>query len=218
MLFLILASTLGISTGVAQISPATPPLTEVARNDPAWTMLRQKEEEIRASYREHNPHLKPGFVVSGEFSAPSLTKLFPGYRFLTLVWNEERDETVKEPDGVFDQGTPGLSTILAYDNERRKPTEFQPYGNYEEYGSFLAKHKVKLATDADARVIWDAFCDLHGKQWQKQGIKRKHEKAWHLGTTTIEGTCYYYEVLLDDQKQVVSGQLRSEDAPGGKVQ
>ena len=73
------------------------------------------------------------------------------------------------------------------------------------------RNGVKIESEKDARLVWDAFCDLHQKRWKNQGIKKIDSSTWHLGVITIDDFHYYYRVVLNADGIVQNAKLHAEE-------
>ena len=53
------------------------------------------------------------------------------------------------------------------------------YGNFETYGDLLNFTEARIENEEDAKRVWQAFCEIHGKAWMD------HEEVcaweWRLG-------------------------------------
>lgn len=185
-----------------------PDLASIAADDPIRPVLHEWGKKTVNRYAVSN-HTKPSFLRPWtELHSKALTELFPDHRFLCISWDEK-----PVWKWVGDQRVSRalqLSITLAYKRDTGAWSEIPGSGNYEPYGRLLAQQKVELKTDAQAKLIWEGFCDLHQKHWRDQGIEQRSDRLWHLGVITIEGIRYYYQVDVDESGKVLSARLHSE--------
>jgi len=108
---------------------------------------------------------------------------------------------------------------VAIDTTTKRFVEELPcWGNYEAYGKLLVDHRVPLRDTADAKLVWDVFCDVHHRHWKHYPLKKVLANEWHLGiyryaqTTSVvdeiktEVTRTHYTKVLVDPK---TGQVNS---------
>jgi hypothetical protein len=182
-------------------------LTKVEDSDPAVPALKEWQKSIEAKYRQGGvivPSFSSWFVLSFD----SLKSLFPQHRFFAVSWSE-RPAPGKEKEAIglaF-----GLETTLVCDAAGKIIKEVHHTGNYEAFGELLNAAKVAIRTNDDAKLVWNAFCDIHQKHWQKQPAIKIDDKTWHLGAVTNDRFHYYYEVLLDNEDRVVSAKLHADE-------
>jgi hypothetical protein len=92
----------------------------------------------------------------------------------------------------------GLQTTLVIDPKAASVVATLPgHGNYEEFGTLLIERRVRLRDEADAKVVWEAFCDLHHKHWKDNPHKRTGATEWRIGVKTIDTQTYYTRVRTD---------------------
>lgn len=180
---------------------------EVAESDPIYRTLTTWKEKVTNKYSKSG-YSRPEFGSWSEIPSESLKSLFPEFRFFTIHWNEVPIKERKNEEPA--SRAYGLYIMLACRIDREEWTELFGYGNYEEYGRLLARERVTLNTDEQARMIWDGFCDLHQKHWRNQGFERKSDTVWHLGMTIIDDVYYYYRVDVDTAGKVQAAKLHAD--------
>jgi hypothetical protein len=178
----------------------------VTMDDPAQDILQDWKKETKARYNKQGL-IRPDFGPWSEIESKPLQKLFPSHRFFTISWNEmpidpDKGDTVGRAFGLY--------VTLAVDQNSGKKSEHFGFGNYEKFGTLLKHNSISIRTQEDARLVWDAFCDLHKKHWKNQGIKRIDSATWHLGVITIDDFHYYYRVTLDAQGVVQDAKLHAD--------
>jgi len=181
-------------------------LTPVARDDAAMPVLREWQRK-RIEKCEKGGIAKISFSPWYELPSPALKQLFPGLRFFATFWTL-RPIPGKEKETIGLPSELEIALILNPDGTSLK--EVYTSGNYEPFGEFLAAHKIAIRSAADAKLVWEAFCDLHLKHWKDQPAVKISDTVWHLGDTTIDRFHYYYEVVLDDDHVVKSAKLVAE--------
>lgn len=181
----------------------------VTRSDPIYPTLEERRSQIEKRYEETKRAL-PVFSDWVEIQSAAAARLFPSLRFAGISWDERahpdaRDRTVNL---AF-----GLQTTVGVERSTNKiQVELPGFGNYEAFGRLLATNRVRIHNAADAKTVWEAFCDLHFKHWQSQPAVKESDKLWHLGDVTIDRFHYYYEVVLDDEHIVKSARLHADEA------
>lgn len=182
-------------------------LTKVVDTDPAAPALREWQQSVEGKYRQGGvvvPTFSSWFVLSFD----SLKALFPHQRFFAVSWSEKAAPgKEKEAVGLAF----GLEATLVCDAAGKIIKEVHHTGNYEAFGELLNASKVAIRTSDDAKLVWNAFCDIHQRHWQKQPAIKVGDKTWHLGDITIDRFHYYYQVLLDDESRVVSAKLHADE-------
>jgi hypothetical protein len=182
-------------------------LAKVVDTDLAAPALNEWQQSVEGKYRQGGvvvPTFSSWFVLSFD----SLKTLFPQHRFFAVSWSEKpAPGKEKEAIGLAF----GLEATLVCDATGKTIKEFHHSGNYEALGEFLNAAKVAIRTNDDAKLVWNAFCDIHQKHWQKQPAIKVDDKTWHLGDVTINRFHYYYKVLLDDESRVVSAKLHADE-------
>jgi len=173
--------------------------------DPVMPLLTEWQSKLIEAYRK-NGNIQSQFGPLQEISSESLPRLFPGLRFIAIHWDETPvPGNTKKLSMAYD-----LYTILAVDSIKKTTREFYGYGNYEEFGILLSDYGITINSHADAKLVWNAFCDLHQKQWKNQDIQRIDDTTWHLGAVTIDRFHYYYQVDLDSSHKVIRGKLHAD--------
>jgi len=203
-LFLTLAMSITCSHGQIRHDTAI----RVTKSDPIYPVLEESRSQIEKRYEESKRAL-PVFSDWVQVQSPAAARLFPSLRFAGISWDERahpdvKDRTVNLAFGL--QTTVGVQT-----SSNRIQVELSGFGNYEAFGGLLATNHVRIHDAADAKTVWEAFCDLHFKHWQSQPSVKKSDKIWHLGDVTIDRFHYYYEVILDDDHIVKSAGLHADE-------
>ncbi len=147
-----------------------------------------------------------------EIASPSLSGLFPGWRFFRVTWSEtttRKGEKYKKKNNIIDSDIFQVIT-LGVQGESRRLIAFYDSGDYASFGELLALARIEIRSFARAQAVWAAFCDLHDKQWQAQPHDWPDTRHWRLGETALSGFRYYYEVILGEDGIVVSGRLKAD--------
>lgn len=200
-----IATVLTLSVASAQMR--LDQLTEVEDSDPAVPALKEWQQGIEARYRQGG-FIVPAFSSWFALSFDSLKTLFPQHRFFAISWSEGAAPGMeKEAIGL----AVGLEATLVCDAAGKTIKELHHTGNYEAFGELLNAARVTIRTNDDAKLVWNAFCDIHQRHWQKQPAMKVDDKTWHLGKVTIDRFRYYYKVLLDDESRVVSAKLHADE-------
>jgi hypothetical protein len=186
----------------------TPPAgsTEPAPVDAMAATLEEWRARTQCS-QEADGDCIAQFTAWSEIDTAPLRRLFPAYRFFTIKWDQGPVDATKTMTRSY---AIGLGTTLAVARDTHSVTEFFHYGNHEAFGEFLRRERIRISGDAAARLVWDAWCDIHDKRWRQQGIERINPSVWHLGIVTIDQVRYYYEVVIDADGLVQSADLHSD--------
>lgn len=168
--------------------------------------LSKWQQDVIAKYAKTDI-AKPAFGSWHELPSAALKQIFPGRRFFTVGWFEH-PVPGKEKQA---SGLGGVEFTIACNRDGNVVSEIYHYGNYEPYGVLLAEAKRSIRSTEDAKLLWDAFCDLHQKHWKHQPAIRVSDTVWHLGDVTIDGVHYYYEVRLNEDNSVKSARLHADE-------
>lgn len=195
------------SVALASKGPWIAEFKRVDPTDPAAATLGQWQAGVVEAYRKGG-HTLPQFGPWLEIPSESLHRLFPDLRFMTIHWDE-----VAVPGSTGKSVSRGGDwfVMLAVNSAKRTTEEFSGYGNYEEFGALLSRHGIVINSPADAALVWNAFCDLHQKDWKDQGIEKIDDRTWHLGVITIDRFHYYYRVDLDSDHRITHGILHADE-------
>jgi hypothetical protein len=177
--FLLLATT----TAVGQIRPDEAKVVEAS--DDIHPLLIAHQEAIAQDYKRGGV-IVPQFKKWVRVDSVAARQLFPGLRFASIEWDEAADPRAK--DHVLGRAL-SLQTTLAVDPKAGSVVATLPgHGNYEAFGTLLIERKITLRDDADAKVVWEAFCDLHHKHWKDQPHERTADTEWRLGRSSYDQT------------------------------
>lgn len=168
--------------------PKTSALLAVSKNNPDYKFVEAEFDRIRTNYAAAKV-VRPTLHVPFQVHVDAALRLFPHYRFYVLCWDEEAVDKQNPPVGM------GLglyyTLALGADGEIRR---FQGTGNFEEFGKFLSDAKVALKTSEDAKLVWNAFCEIHRRDWASHPSERISEKEWRLGKEVAYGFDRFYRV------------------------
>ncbi len=194
-------------------------LLPVAEDDPCY-------EHVEASIAKLKEHSAQSKSVELVFRAPlevkgdAAAKLFPHHRFFVFVWDQKVREplppNVAKPAGL----AIGLHHSIAVDKQGRL-TRFGVAPAFAAFGDFLAENAVKIRNARDARLVWDAFCEINRRE-RKGKIEKASDHLWRLGVTAMtwggEGVGrYYLEVRLNADSTVRSARMESERPARSRV-
>ena len=147
-----------------------------------------------------------------EIASPSLSALFPDWRFFRVTWSEaftRKGEKYRKKNDIAGENVFQVIT-LGVQRSSRALIAFFDSGDYASFGELLARARIEIRSFARAQAVWSAFCDLHDKPWQSQPHDWPDTRHWCLGETSLGEFHYYYEVTLGDDGAAVSGQLKAE--------
>jgi hypothetical protein len=196
-----------LSLGAASAQIRWEKLSVVADSDPAAPALKEWQQGVEAEYKKDGLII-PTFSSWFELPFDSLKTLFPDHRFFATSWSEmHAPGKEKEVMGL----AAGLETTLVCDAKGKLVKEVHHTGNYEAFGELLNSEKVVIRTADDAKLVWEAFCDIHQRHWKDQPAIKIDDRKWHLGDKTIDRFHYYYEVLLDADLRVTGARLCADE-------
>lgn len=228
---------LGISSAISgqsgNLRPSSPLQTPVGEPscvvrldeaNAAWRSARDSEktdnpdlELIREWLNKRKPSKLPSelktITISDpmEMISPSLQRLFPTWRIYRISWYEEYTKKglrYMKKKGFIDSSSHFELIAFAVNRQTRCMIPCYEYGNYESFGELLAQNKITIASQGQAEAVWDAFCEMHNKQWRSQPHIKSGSSQWRLGVTCDKDTQYYYEVNLDGSGIVVHAILK----------
>ncbi len=171
------------------------------------TAMQKREEEEKQVRSTFHDWIK--------VDSPAAAKLFPNLRFASLVWDMHCHPESKERVSLAQ----GLEMVVAIDTKtNRLAKELGVYDNHDKFGKLLADYKATLRDAAEARLIWDASCDVYGQGSKTAPLKKITDSEWQLGiqshdqtTSVVDGfktvvtRTYYMKVLVDPKTgQIIS--------------
>jgi hypothetical protein len=181
--------------------------TAISSSDPIYPVLEARKAEMQKQYKATDYALAH-FSNWVRVDSSAVTKLFPKLRFASIVWSEYLNPNVK-PLPAHDLGM-GMELTVAVDTEQKNiVAELSNTGNQREFGQLLKTDKVRISDKSDAEGVWNAFCALTHLHLEHYPIQRLSDTEWHLGNSDDGKLHYYYEVLLDENHVVQSGELKT---------
>ena len=196
-LFLLLPLTTNVVSSQIQFDKAT----AVSKSDPIYPVLRARQLEIQKPY-EAGGYAVATFTNWVRVDSPALTKLFPKLRFASIEWSESVNPKVK-PLPAHDLGL-GIELTVAVDTESLRIVNEQVNSDAG-FDKLLEDSKVQILNAKDARTVWDAFCAINHFHWENNPVVKVSDTVWHLGDTSDGKVHYYYELILDQNHFVLSG-------------
>jgi hypothetical protein len=183
--------------------------TAVPKTDPIYPVLAEHKALIEMR-SEGCKSAQPTFSDWVWVNSPAAAQLFPKLQFASMSFSAACAH--------------GLEVTVAIDTATKcLVKELYCYGSYEAYGELLVDHRVPLRDAADAKLVWDAFCDIHHRHWKDLPLKKVSASEWHLGisqydqTTSVVGEfktvvtqTHYKKVLVDPR----TGQITSWESKG----
>ena len=178
--------------------------TAIEKNNPHGEILNRNANKLIKSFEDNE---KVGIEISTwhEIRGWYISKLFPDCRLYMLSYKMFPLDPGNKPVGLAG----GLYYTLFID-KHGESYKFYGSGNYEDFGSFLAKQGIKIQSSRDANMIWGAFCEIHQKQWYSQGVRKITDTLWHIGVKQGSDREYYYEIRSDSDMSIKSGRLCSK--------
>jgi hypothetical protein len=224
--------------GVLALAAALLPVSArgQTRYDPANIISKEDViSSVLAEYRaamqkreEERKQVRSTFRDWIKVTSPAAAKLFPDLRFASLVWDMHRHPEYKGPVSL----ALGLEMVVAIDRKTNRLTrELWVYNNHDEFGKLLADYKVTLRDAAEAKLVWDASCDIYGMGSKTAPMKKISDSEWRLGITSYDQTTsvvdgfktvvtstHYLRVLVDPKTgQITSSGTRVDSSNTRKV-
>lgn len=158
--------------------------TPVAPDDPAMPTLLEWQKKVTDNYNASESFARAHFSSWAEQAFPSLKSLFPQLRFFTTDWSET-PAPGKEREAVG-LGL-GIEVTLVCDSKGKLVKELFHTGNYDPFGELLAANKVAIRSDGDAKLVWEAFCDVHQRHWKEQPARKVSDPSGTSATQAAAG-------------------------------
>jgi hypothetical protein len=191
----------------AYIRPDDSQLYAINANDRADAVVKELLASIEHRYAS-DPVCYAAVDYSKEMKGRATRQLFPDYRFFVYQWAEK----AKNPS-EFVCGTVFLEAFCF--DRNFQITKFRSVSNRREFGELLAKEKVKIDGEPNARLVWDAFCEVYRWPFKTDKIEQISDRVWHLGVVDkglhTRGKAYY-EVRLNENLTVESAKWTNEGA------
>jgi hypothetical protein len=126
----------------------------------------------------------------------------------------------------------GLEMVVAIETKtNRLAKELWVHDNHDKFGKLLADYKVTLRDSAEAKLIWDASCDIYGQGSKTAPMKKISASEWRFGieshdqtTSVVDGfktvvtRTYYMKVLVDPKTgQIISSATTVDTSNTRKV-
>jgi len=169
-------------------------IVPVGESDARWDIVKTEIDRItRIDPASPSANRLDGF---GRLDGNASRALFPSWRFYTFSYSNYRREGF-ESAAVHLAG--GLGHTLAVSDDPSKTVRLHYHGNYEDYGDLLTKNKISIRDAKDARLVWDAFNEIHRKGWSGYELKSVSDIEWWLGIYSYDQTIS----VVDGKKTVV---------------
>lgn len=190
------------------------PANIISKMDPIYPALAEYKAKMQKR-EEEEKQVRSTFHDWIKIDSTAASKLFPDLRFASLVWDMHRHPEYKGPISL----AAGLEMVVAIDAKtKRIARELWVYNNHDEFGKLLADYKVTVRNAAEAKLVWDASCEIYGMGSKTDPMKKISDSEWHLGITSYDQTTsvvdgfktvvtrtHYMKVLVDAKTgQVVS--------------
>lgn len=206
-IFLLSLSTLAAQNRYEDLLPVSP-------NDPSMAALSTWRENIVGRYKSDGavvPEFRSWFEIP--FVAPK--KLFQNLRFFTTDWSE-RFEPGKTTLAASGPGS-GIEYTVVCDIDGKFVTDMF-HGSGDHVSNLLIANKVGIRSAEDARLIWDAYCDIHQFHWKDRSLKKISDNTWRFYDDTIGDYHCYYDAVLDENGVITSFTSRADGvkAPANK--
>ncbi len=205
-----------------------PIFVPIDEKDTNWNIVQTEIERIT----KLDPNSPTGIKIDnfGALNVKDANFLFPDWRFYGFdysmyVKKEEDKHKVSIPFGL------GFSLAVSSEPNNVKTFKFYNYGNYDEYGKFLIVNKIPIYNANDAKLVWDAFCEIHRKAWKSYKNKNVSNNEWKLGMSsgdqgisadnefhTIVTRTYYYKVITDPNSKQITGWKSTVETSNKRVE
>ncbi|MEX0716468.1 MAG: hypothetical protein WD066_07775 [Planctomycetaceae bacterium] len=133
--------------------------------------LAEFQEAVAKDYTSRREP-RPVFGEWVHIETDAVRELFPGYHFAAITWEADSasdSETTHWLASVY----PGLRLTAAVNRQTRTvPGAFTDADDQHVFFMALANRGTPLRDQADARLIWEAFCDLHQLPWKNRPFER----------------------------------------------
>ncbi len=180
----------------------------IPKTDSIYPVLAAHQAAIAKRY-EDGKCARPLFSDWMRVNSPAAAKLFPKLQFASISWSLRRHPEAKGSVALAE----GLKVTVAIDAAtKRIIKELHCGGNYEAYGKLLVDRRALLRDAAEAKLVWEAFGDIHHIGSKKWPCKKVSASEWHLGISrsdqtksvadgfkTVVTQTYYAKVLVDSK-------------------
>jgi hypothetical protein len=168
----------------------------ISKDDPIYACLAAYQAAMQRR-EEEDKQIRSTFQDWIRVNSPAAAQLFPNLRFASLRWDMHRHPEAKGPLAL----ATGLEIVVAIDTTtNRLLRELWCYGNHEEFGKLLVDYKVTLRDATEAKLVWEASCDLYGQGSKTAPMKKVSASEWRLGISSYDQTTS----VVDGVKTVVT--------------
>jgi len=150
----------------------------VTESDPIFPLLVEHRNAVASEYEKRDLNAKIREFTS--IDTPSCKELFPELRFVSYNWSI----TPKIPDQKWSYTI--LEKTLAVDEAKGRIVVVIPPD--DTFVKLLTDHAVKIRDEADAKLVWNSYCETHNRPWWDYGIERVGDSEWRIGVHKSEGT------------------------------
>ena len=175
-------------------NPDPTQLHEIDQSDPAYKIVMEYVETTKTRWQDPARSID----YCKELKGPAARRLFPDYRFFVCQWHE---------------GSAYFIDALAL-NKDRHLTSIGPLNRHDQdFGEFLAEHKIKITDEKNARLVWDAYREIRRRHGTTDTIEKVSDRLWRLGVKDGRHKGLgkaYYEVRLNDDLTVKSAEWTIE--------
>lgn len=202
-------TTVGFACGPVQTAEV------LSKDDPITAALAEEQTKIEAKYEVYK-FAQPKFESWRRIRSPFAGKLFPKLEFAFITWVEVPHPQAKQRAIGL---ALGLGQTVAVDHETRQIVWRESlHGNYRDFAKLLVDHQITLQNVADAKRIWDAFCDIHRREWKNHELKKVSSSEWRLGINSYDQTTavkqghkvvvtrtHYFQIQTDPKTGLIRG-------------
>src|SRR5581483_3435162 len=162
----------------------------VTESDPIFPLLVEYRNGVKADFEERGFNAAIQQIKS--IDTPSCKVLFPELRFCSYYWSF----TPKVHDPGWSYAI--LEKTIAVDLVKWLVVAKIPPD--DEFLKLLIDHRIAIRDKADAKLVWESYCETHNRPFWDYGIEKVSESEWRLGVFKSERT-----VAANDEFSTIEG-------------
>jgi hypothetical protein len=161
--------------------PKDTTLCPVQEGEVNWDIVQKEIERIEKI--DSSSPIANKVRREGRIKGNAIQFLFPRWAFYAFEYFNYQRKGFEDKHANL---AGGLGHTVAVASESKEIMRLCHYGNYEDYGNLLKEAKITINNIDDARLVWDAFCEIHRKKWKSQKTEKVSETEWKLGILSID--------------------------------
>lgn len=173
-------------------------------SDPHWKILRKEIKRIT----KDEPTSPAGMTMRavGRIEGKAIQTLFPNWQFYYFSYSGYKKEGF---DNIPVHIVGMVGHALAISSDSSEPVYPYPYGD------FLIKNKAAIHNSEEAKLAWDAFCEIQQHQWKNYKIEKVASNEWKLGIYSYDQTIsvvggYETVVKVTHYKKVITDPITNQ--------